>query len=280
MPLPTTTQATLEAEQQEEEKVVAPHEGQATQQQEAPEADPEANLLAAEEEAEAIPEKYVGKSPLEIIKMHREAERVIGRLGSEKSFKEREAEELRQRVAAYEAQMRSQSQPAQRQSVAPVEESDPLQVLNKKWEENPKEAIEKAFETIEHRSRRIETQRILESNQKALVAKYQDLSKNEDFKELEPEMEQIVKGFAGHLHPHQINTPETLEAVYLMAKGKNIGKLVQSEATKQAKKQQLVRAEKKAAFSESGASRGESTRKFEELSRDEMRNLLAVSDKY
>lgn len=279
MSLPTTTPAEAQAAETQEEENHSPVEaGQESQQEEASEGNPDSNLLEGAPE-EGIPEKYVGKSAAEIIKMHREAERVIGRLGSEKSFKEREAEEWRNKYAQLENQFRSQPTP-QRQSVAPQEDADPLQVLNSKWEENPKEAIEKAIGTLSQRAQQAEVKRVLEANQRALLAKYEELSKRDDFKELEPEMEGIAKQIASRFQPHQVNTPETLEAIYMMARGRNVDKLVQSEATKQASKQKLVRAEKKAAFSESGASKGESLRRPEDMTREELRKLLPVSDKY
>jgi hypothetical protein len=125
-----TTTPSTGAVNQEEEVLVPQQEGETSQQAERQSPDPDANLLAAPEE-EAIPEKYVGKSPAEIIKMHQEAERVIGRLGSEKGFKEREAEELRQRMAQLEARFTQSHQPPQHQSAQPVVEEDPAKVFDK-----------------------------------------------------------------------------------------------------------------------------------------------------
>jgi len=283
MSLPTTTQATLEAEQQEEEKVVAPHEGQATQQQDAPEADPEANLLAAEAEVEAIPEKYVGKSPLEIIKMHREAERVIGRLGSEKGFKEREAEELRQRMAQLEARFTQTQQPPQHQSAQPVVEEDPAKVFDKYWEENPKEAIQKAFETVAQRERRIRDQAEFESNNRALASKYQEMkSKHSDFDQLEPVMTQMVQSLrsSGLVSDRALNRPEALEFLYKAARGENFEKSVETEAEKKAKKQTQIREQKKAAFSESGSSRSEATKAPSSMTAKELAAMIGYSENH
>lgn len=279
MSLDTTTSAT-EAVNQEEETLVPQQEGETSQQEESVATDPDANLLQAPEE-DAIPEKYVGKSPADIIKMHQEAERVIGRLGSEKGFKEREAEELRQRMAQLEARLTQAPQPPQHQSAQPVPEEDPLQVFNKVWEENPKEAIAKAFETLEQRNARFEAQRQHESNQRALQAKYAEMrAQYPDFTELEPTMVQLTAQVQRFIPQQSLNRPETLEALYLMARGQNFSKAVETEAEKKAKKQTQIREQKKAAFSESGTSRGEATKAPEAMTTAELAALIGYSENH
>lgn len=280
MSLDTTT-SSPEAVTQEEEKVV-PHQGETTQQEEAQSSDPDANLLAAPEE-EAIPEKYVGKSPAEIIKMHQEAERVIGRLGSEKGFKEREAEELRQRMAQLEQRFLQSSQPPQHQPAQPVVEEDPAKVFDKYWEENPKEAIQKAFETVAQREKRMRDQAEFEANNRALASKYQEMkSKHSDFDQLEPVMTQMIQSLrsSGLVSDRALNRPEALEFLFLAAKGQNFERAVETEAEKKAKQQTKIREQKKAAFSESGASRGEPTKAPKDMTAKELAALIGYSDSH
>lgn len=277
MTLDTTTSNT-EAVNQEEENLV-PQGGETSQQAESSAPDVDANLLSAPEE-DAIPEKYVGKSPAEIIKMHQEAERVIGRLGSEKGFKEKESEELRQRLAALEAQFTQSQQPPQYQSAQPAVDEDPVQVFRKTWEENPREAIERAFETIEQRNTRLRDQQEFESNNRALAAKYNEMkTRHSDFESLEPVMSQLANSIrqSGIVNPRAFNRPETLEFLYYTAKGQNFEKAVETEAEKKVKKQTQIREQKKAAFSESGTSRGDAAKSPESMTRAELAALVGYS---
>jgi hypothetical protein len=264
---------------QEEEVLVPQQEGETSQQEESTAPDPDANMLRAPEE-DAIPEKYVGKSPAEIIKMHQEAERVIGRLGSEKGFKEREAEELRQRMAQLEQRFSQAPQPPQHQPAPQATEEDPLQVFRKTWEENPKEAIERAFETIEQRSARQRDQVEFESNNRALAAKYSEMkSKNSDFDQLEPVMTRMVQSLrqSGLVSDRALNRPEALEFLYKAAKGENFDRAVETEAEKKAQKQTQIREQKRAAFSESGSSRTESSKSPNEMTTAELAALVGYS---
>jgi hypothetical protein len=281
MSLDTTTPSNG-AVNQEEEVLVPQQEGETSQQAESQSPDPDANLLAAPEEA-AIPEKYVGKSPAEIIKMHQEAERVIGRLGSEKGYKEREAEDLRQRMAQLEARFTQSPQPPQTQSAQPVAEEDPAKVFDKYWEENPKEAIQKAFETVAQRERRMRDQAEFDSNNRALASKYQEMkSKHSDFDQLEPVMTQMVQSLrsSGLVSDRALNRPEALEFLYKAARGENFEKSVETEAEKKAKKQTQIREQKKAAFSESGSSRSEATKAPSSMTAKELAAMIGYSENH
>jgi hypothetical protein len=263
----------------EEKEVVTPEQGQVTQEPDT--ATPETTDASQESFSEdRIPEKYVGKTPLEIMEMHRNAERALGRLGSEKAQKEREAEELRQRYAALEAQY-AQQQQSQRQYTPPTQqqESDPIQVLEQTWHESPLEAVKRALSTKEQRD---SYQRLVEQQQRnaqATAARWEELKRtNPDAGELEPVMVQLSKQYAAFIAPDKVNSPETLDLLFSLAKAKNQDKYVQAEVEKRLQKSSAIKQEKRAAFSESSNSQGEATRDFASLSLEEMRKVLGRAE--
>jgi hypothetical protein len=266
----------------EEKEVVTPEQGQVTQEPDT--ATPETTDASQESFSEdRIPEKYVGKTPLEIMEMHRNAERALGRLGSEKAQKEREAEELRQRYAALEAQY-AQQQQSQRQYTPPTQqqeqESDPIQVLEQTWHESPLEAVKRALHTKEQRDA---YQRAIEQDQRnraATAARWEELKRtNPDAAELEPTMVALSQQYAPFIAPEKRNSPEMLDLLYAQAKARNMDKYVQAEVEKRLQKSSAIKQEKRAAFSESSNTQGEATRDFSSLSLSEMEKVLGFANK-
>ena len=96
-------------------------------QQEPEEVTPEESAVETEEEEDEIPEKYKGKSVKDIVRMHQEAERALGKQGTEVG-------ELRRVVDDF---IRAQSVPKQ-QAPEVEDEAD--------FFENPQQAIAKAIE--------------------------------------------------------------------------------------------------------------------------------------
>lgn len=86
-------------------------------------------VVAQEQEVEELPEKYKGKSAKEIAQMHMEAEKLIGRQGSEVG-------ELRRLVDDY---IRAQTTSKPQLQAEPVEEEE--------FFADPKKAVEKAVES-------------------------------------------------------------------------------------------------------------------------------------
>lgn len=93
------------------------------------EAERQQEQAVQEEQEDALPEKYRGKSAKEIAQMHMEAERLIGRQGSEVG-------ELRRLVDDY---IRTQTAMKQQPQAEPVEEEE--------FFANPNRAVEKAVDS-------------------------------------------------------------------------------------------------------------------------------------
>jgi hypothetical protein len=151
------------------------------------------------------------------------------------------------------------------------------------WEENPKEAIQKAFETVAQRERRLRDQAEFEANNRALASKYQEMkSKHSDFDQLEPVMTQMVQSLrsSGLVSDRALNRPEALEFLFLAAKGQNFERAVETEAEKKSKKQTQIREQKKAAFSESGSSRAEATKAPSSMTAKELAAMIGYSENH
>lgn len=253
-----------------------------TQQVATPEAAGQVAQVAQEVDASQIPEKFVGKSPLEIVRAYQESEKAISRLGSEKAARERELEATRARLAALEQQI---SYVQQSQPTAPTrhEESDPLSVFEEVWDQNPKEAIKKGLEGLKQQVSQNLSVLQQESRSKLTAERYNKLkSENPDFAELEPEMVRIANQYRGYIRPEALNSPETIDLIYGLAKAQNMQKYVQVELERARKSGSVVREQKQGAFSESAAQQsGDSskTRDFASLSLAEMRALLGIADK-
>lgn len=96
-------------------------------------AEPEAVDVKKEEPAEELPEKYRGKTAIEIAKMHQEAEKLIGR----------QANEVHE-VRSLADQLLKQQLEARTKETSPIEESleedffvDPKQAVNRQVEKHP-----------------------------------------------------------------------------------------------------------------------------------------------
>lgn len=96
-------------------------------------AEPEAVDVKPQEPAEELPEKYRGKTAIEIAKMHQEAEKLIGR----------QANEVHE-VRSLADQLLKQQLEARTKETAPIEESleedffvDPKQAVNRQVEKHP-----------------------------------------------------------------------------------------------------------------------------------------------
>ena len=263
----------------EDKEIVSPQQGQDTQEPDSATASQETEASTAFDESK-IPQKFVGKSVLEIIPSYLEAEKTISRLGSEKAQKEREAQELRQKYADLEARY-AQSAAAQPQYVPPTQqEQDPIQVLEQTWHESPLEAVKRALHTKEQRDN---YQRLVEQDRRnatATAARWEELKRtNPDAAQLEPDMVALTQQYAPFIAQEKRNSPEMLDLLYSLAKARNHSKYVEAEVEKRMQKSSAIKQEKRAAFSESSNSQGEATRDFSSLSLAEMRQVLGRANK-
>lgn len=256
--------------------------GQSAQEQEVAVATHDADANQLHDSDDQIPEKFVGKSPLEIIRSYQNAEKTIGRLGSEKAQRERELEEERQKRLALEAQFAQQQQAAAQAQYNPPaqQEQDPVQVLESTWHESPLEAVKRALQTKDQRDafqRRQEHQQRMAA---ATAARWEELKRtNPEATELEPVMSQLAQQYRHLVAPEKLNSPEFVDLLYTQAKARNADKYIAAEVDKRLQKNNAIKQEKRSAFSESSNSQGASTRNVNDMSREELKALIGYSDK-
>lgn len=237
---------------------------------------------SSEQEELGIPKKFVGKSPQEIARSYTELERLNSRIASEKSHAEKRAEEMQQRLAALELQ--AQQAAAQQQSrvtnqPAQVDE-DPLSDFDKHWDTDPKEAVKKTTAAIADRALRAARQAELNQRQReAFEYHNQQKSSNADYAALERDMGSLAQRFGHIIKPEYLNSKEILDALYLAAQGSRRGDFEKRAVEAARDKGELVRAEKRKAFSEGTTAEGDSATNFADLSLEDMRKMLGVSDK-
>lgn len=236
------------------------------------EVDASADAQSTEVEDDSLPEKFRGKSAKEIAEAYANLEKKLGEISSERSHREREAEALANRLSQLESQVQ------QRQ--AQEEEADPLEGLEQEFLEQPEKAFRKAVEHVKESVKKTRKELQLESKAQAAAVHYERLKKeNPDFSELEPEMIRLSRELGSMVRPEEMNTPKAIDILYQLAKANNLSKYTSEAAAKAGKASDLVKEEKRRARSES-ASNGASasSRNFADLSLEEMKRKLGVTD--
>jgi len=237
---------------------------------------------AAVEEANAIPQKFVGKSPMEIIQAYRELERERGRLASELGSARKERESLEDQYKTLERERIAQMQmPTQRppKVVQMEEEVDPVSVFESKFEEDPKEAIKQALKGLNQSvSSKLKQQSIQQIQAEGADYYWKQKKENPDYSRREPLMQQLASELQDVVRPEYLNSVKVLRALDLMSRGMDVD-YYSKQAVERVQKDGLsVRSEKQRAQSESAVSNGDTSVPFEKLSLDEMRRALGRSD--
>lgn len=238
--------------------------------------------LDAVEEANTIPQKFVGKSPMEIIQAYRELEKERGRLASELGSTRKERESLEEQYKTLERERIAQMQmPTQRppKVVQMEEEVDPVSVFESKFEEDPKEAIKLALKGLNHSvSNKLKQQTIQQIQAEGADYYWKQKKDNPDYSRREPLMQQLAAELQDVVKPEFLNSAKVLRALDLMSRGADVD-YYSKQAVERAQKGGLsVRSEKQRAQSESAVSQGDVSTPFEKLSLDEMRRALGRSD--
>ena len=254
---------------------------QATLEQQTPELSTQGQSEAVET-VDAIPQKFVGKSPMEIIQAYKELEKERGRLASELGTTRKDKEELETRYkqveSAYATQQHQVQAPRQVQIQA-EEETDPVSVFEAKFEEDPREAIKAALKELNSSvSNKLKKQSLAQAQAEAIEYYNSQKRTNPDYARREPIMQQLAAELSDIVKPEHVNSVRVLKALDLMSKGLNIEHYT-SEAAARAQKDGLsVRSEKQRAQSESSSSQGDKLVNFSDLSLDDMRKALGRSD--
>lgn len=254
---------------------------QATTEQQTPELSTQGQSEAVED-ANSIPQKFVGKSPMDIIQAYKELERDRGRLASELGSARKDKEELETRYkqveSAYATQQHQVQAPRQVQIQA-EEERDPVSVFEAKFEEDPRVAISEALKELNNSvSNKFKKQSLAQTQAEAVEYYNHQKRTNPDYARREPMMQQLAAELSHIIKPEHLNSVKALQALDLMSKGLNM-EYYTGEAAARAQKEGLsVRSEKQRAQSESSTSQGDKQVSFTDLSLDEMRKALGRSD--
>lgn len=250
-----------------------------TQNQEALETGAEAEADAQPENLE-IPEKFVGKSPLEIIQAYNNAEKQLSKVSSERAEERKKREETEKRLQELEARINSVSQQPSQQREDSSPEMDPFEEYEKQFDKDPKEAIKSL---VGKTRQQIKAERELAQREveRQLAAEYYNSQKrdNPEYAKLEPTMLAIAKEYGDLVDERRSNSVKALKLLYLAAKGAKVDDFV-AEATSKAKKETTsLKEEKRAAFSESSNSKGSKNVNFADLPVDQMEKLLGIDHK-
>lgn len=254
---------------------------QATLEQQTPELSTQGQSEAVET-VDSIPQKFVGKSSMDIIQAYKELEKERGRLASELGTTRKDKEELETRYKQVEsayAVQQYQSQAPKQVQIQAEEETDPVSVFEAKFEDDPREAIKAALKEIDSSvSKKLTKQSLAQAQAEALEYYNTQKRTNPDYARREPIMQQLASELSDIVKPEHLNSVRVLKALDLMSRGANIDHYM-SEAAARAQKDGLsVRSEKQRAQSESSNSQGDKSVKFAELSLEEMRKALGRSD--
>lgn len=234
------------------------------------------------EDVNSIPQKFVGKSPMEIIQAYKELEKDRGRLASELGSTRKDKEELENRYkqveSAYTTQQYQAQAPRQVQIQA-EEEADPVSVFEAKFEEDPRNAIKDALKQINSSvSNRLKKQSLAQAQAEASAYYNSQKQNNPDYARREPIMQQLALEMQDIIKPEALTSVKALKALDLMSRGADVDYYTKQAAERAQKDGLSVRSEKQRAQSESSTSQGDKQVSFADLSLEEMRKALGRSD--
>lgn len=261
----------------EQEEISSQQEISEDGQDSAEEAQAEQSL---EQDESGVPEKYLGKSTIDVIQMHRALESKLGQISSERAQAQKEREELQARL---EQVLSNPPVPPthvdQGNNPDPVEEVDPFRSFDEKFEEDPKGAIQHLFQSSQQKAQ-AEREKLLRA-QRAEAANnyyYKQQKENPDYVRREPSMRQLIQRYAHIIHPNYRQSAEALEILDLASKGADVGYYEKAVAERLQKEGLSVREEKRRAQSESSTTEGDRVKQAKDMTTEELEALLGFSD--
>lgn len=234
---------------------------------------------AEEAELSAIPEKFVGKSPFEIIQAYNNLEKHSSKVSSERSEERKKREELESKYKDLEARVASlQSQPA-RQPERTSPEVDPFSEYEEQFDQNPKEAIRSLVgKTRKQVQQELELRAMQEEQVRAAEFHTTQKTTNPEYAKLEPTMAALANEYGDLVNPTKASSVKALKLLHLAAKGARLEEFISEAASKAKKESNSVREEKRSAFSEgSASSKAETRKRIEDMSVEEIEKLYGVS---
>lgn len=226
----------------------------------------------------AIPEKFLNKSPLEIIQAYNNLEKHNSKVASERAQEKKAREDLESKYKDLEARVNTmQTQPSQQQEEQSTE-PDPFDEYEQQFDQNPKEAIKsligktKAQLVAERRLMRME----LDQRQ---ASEYYNTQKrdNPEYAKLEPTMLSLAQEYGDLVSEDKVNSVKALKLLHLAAKGAKLEEYVSEASSKAKKETSTIRDEKRQAFSESPSSQGDAKVAFNDLSVEQMEKVLGIA---
>lgn len=254
---------------------------QAVTEQQTPELSTQGQSEAVED-VNLIPQKFVGKSPMEIIQAYKELEKERGRLASELGSTRKDKEELETRYKQVESAYtthQNQVQAPRQVQIQAEEEVDPVSVFEAKFEEDPRNAIKDALKQINSSvSNKLKKQTLVQAQAEASAYYNSQKQTNPDYARREPIMQQLALEMQDIIRPEALTSVKALKALDLMSRGVDIDYYTKQAAERAQKDGLSVRSEKQRAQSESASSQGDKQVSFAELTLDDMRKALGRSD--
>lgn len=225
---------------------------------------------------DSIPEKFIGKSPLDIIKSYNEVEKSYSKVASERAQERKAREEWETKYKDLESRFNlSQTQTADREESKP--EVDPFTEYDAEFENDPKKAIKSLIGKTQAQLSHERQLMAMEAEQRQATDYYNTQKKdNQDFAKLEPTMIDLAKEYGDLVDPRKVNSVKALKLLHLAARGAKIEDYL-SEARSAAKKETTtIRDEKRQAYSEGPSSKSSGRTKFEDLSVTDMEKVLGI----
>lgn len=227
-----------------------------------------------------VPEKFVGKSPMEIIEAYNNLERHASKVSSERAEERKNREQLEARLSAMETELRSRPQQVVQHVPPPAPEKDPFSEYEESFESDPKQAIKGLVAKTRAQLEQELKQREFESSRSEAERFYLEQKRdNPEYAKLEPTMQQLALEYKDLMEPGKVASVKMLKLLHLAAKGARVDDYVKDAATKAKSETATIREEKRNAFSESSGTKGSSSRNFSDLSVEEMEKMLGYDRK-
>ena len=130
---------------------------------------------------DSIPEKFVGKAPMDIIKSYNEIERSFHKVSSERAEERKAKEALESRIRDLES--RQSQQPQYNPPTQQEKEVDPFAAYEEAFDKDPKEAIKSLVSKSREQGLR-EAQLVRMHTEQQLATEYYNTQKREKYKRI------------------------------------------------------------------------------------------------
>lgn len=188
---------------------------------------------------EQVPSKFAGKSAEEVADAYGHLESKHGQLTSETQHLRQQNELLQQQMQMLQSQFNQTGQHR-----AP--ESDPTDDFARRYEDDPiKATSDLVTQQLQRQAQQLSQKEQQERAEDAQRYYVERLEKETELKELDSDIKLLAMKFGGMVRPEYINSRQMIDALELMAKGKNVSKYQQRAVDTFRKKGDTKRAVKR-----------------------------------